>query len=196
MKDAVSGVNQLMDLPRALEPIVEAITETEQQVLEVGRQVEMQLPRAKEPPMVPQLFLGNFERQLKHVLMNTKVQRQAVENCVTGMGQSATSDILTSLGVLSDGISALTTHCKAVWELSAGVEMLMLLKEMVANAEKTKKTALEVIASSTILKPDDHQRASELKKHVEHAVRRARRADSLSAVVQAVGPCVYVSAVG
>ncbi|CDJ60832.1 hypothetical protein EMWEY_00035260 [Eimeria maxima] len=193
MEGLLPSVNQLMDMPRILKPIVEAITATEQQVLEVGRQVEMQLPGLKNLSLLPQWFLGNIEKHLKHMLMNTKVQRQAVENCVTGMGQSAAINIWKSLGVLGDHISAITRHRKGVWELDAVVQMLVVLKEMVANTEKTKETALEVIGSSTILQPAEHQRARELTQHVDHAVTAARRAESLSAVIQAVGHCVYVN---
>lgn len=43
MEGVVNGVMQTMDLPIAMKPIVEEAAATEQQVLEVGNQVEMQL---------------------------------------------------------------------------------------------------------------------------------------------------------
>ncbi|CDJ61309.1 hypothetical protein EMWEY_00039790, partial [Eimeria maxima] len=57
MEDVVSGVEQTIDLPTAMKPIVEAAVATEQEVLDVGGQVEMQLSGLKDLPWVPQLLL-------------------------------------------------------------------------------------------------------------------------------------------
>ena len=65
MEDVVSGVKQIMDLTTAMKPIVEAVAATGQQVLDVGRQVEMQLSGQKDLPWAPQLFLESVEKQLK-----------------------------------------------------------------------------------------------------------------------------------
>ncbi|CDJ60284.1 hypothetical protein, conserved, partial [Eimeria maxima] len=89
--------------------------------------------------------------------------------------------------------SALKENCKTLWQLRAEVEMLVLLKGMVAHAEKTKEIGLDVIAGSTSLQPCHHRRAGELKMQLELSVKAARRADSLSDVVQAVGEYVSFS---
>ncbi|CDJ61311.1 hypothetical protein EMWEY_00039810 [Eimeria maxima] len=191
--DLVSGVKQIMDLQTAMKPIVEAVTATEKQVLEVGQQVEMQLSGLKDLPWVPQLLLENSKKLLKSALVSAKVTREAVQRRVVDMSESAPRGIVELLDAIAADTSALKDQCKALWQLNAEVEMLVLLKGMVANAEKHKEAALGMIAGSKFLQPAHKQRAGELKKQLEHAVTTARRADRLSAFVEAVGQCASAS---
>ncbi|CDJ60770.1 hypothetical protein EMWEY_00034710 [Eimeria maxima] len=194
MEDVVSGAKQVVDLSRAVKPIVEAVTATEKQVLEVGHQLEMQLSGLKNLPWVPQLLLENAEKELKSVLESEKVTREAIEDRVTAMGRIAPSDISTSLDALEEYTSALTETYKTMGEVNADVETLFVLKKMVENAHDAKESALEMIAASSVLQPADHQLVGQLEKQLEHAVATGRQADSLSGVVQAVGE--YASASG
>ncbi|CDJ60831.1 hypothetical protein EMWEY_00035250 [Eimeria maxima] len=117
----------------------------------------------------------------------------ATEQQVLEVDQSGPSGILALLGVPTEDKPVLKEHCKAVWERNAEVKILLLLNRMGAYTENAKKTASGMIAGSKILQPDDHQRAGELKKHVEHAVTTTRRTDNLSADVNAVGEYVCAS---
>ncbi|CDJ61310.1 hypothetical protein EMWEY_00039800 [Eimeria maxima] len=192
MEDVVSVVEHVMDLRTAMKPIVEAAAATEQEVLDVGSQVEMQLSGLKDLPWVPQLLLEKVEKQLGNAIVNAKVKREAVQQRVIEMSRSALSGIVTSLDELAADTSALKENCKTLWQLRAEVEMLVLLKGMVEFSEKAKEASLGMIADSEILHASHHRRAGELKMQVELSVKAARRADSLSGVVEAVSE--YVSA--
>ena len=141
---------------------------------------------------MPQLLLEKVEKQLENVIVNAKVKREAVQQRVIEMSRSAVSGIVTSLDELAADTSALKEHCKTLWQQNAEVEMLVLLEGMLAHVEKAKEASLGMIADSKILHASHHRRAGELKMQVEYSVKAARRADSLSDVVQAVGE--YVSA--
>ncbi|CDJ60834.1 hypothetical protein EMWEY_00035280 [Eimeria maxima] len=190
MKDIVSIARKMYGLPTAFKTIAEAGAATAQQVLEVGHNVQMQLSGLKELPWVPQSLLENVEKRLKTLLMEAKVRSLAVQEHVTKLKESPMDD--PSFDFREKEISALTKLCKAVWELNAEVEMLGLLRGVVANAEHTKETALDMIAGDTILQSAESQRARGLKEQLEQAVTTAGESENLSDVVQAVGE--YVSA--
>ncbi|CDJ60771.1 hypothetical protein EMWEY_00034720 [Eimeria maxima] len=152
MDDMTSGVNQLMEMPRTVKPIVEAVT-----------------------------------------VLSAIVARATVEDRAIEISRAAPSGIVTSLDILAKDTSAFTEHCKNMWQVTAEVEVLTVLRGMVEDAEKTQETALDMTGGGTRLQPGEHQLVGELEKKLEHAVRTARQADSLSAVVEAVRQYAYAS---
>ncbi|CDJ59612.1 hypothetical protein EMWEY_00058250, partial [Eimeria maxima] len=192
LPDFVSTGKNIMGLTTAMKPIAEAVAGMEQQVREVGHKVEMQLSGLKELQWVPKWLLENVGKRLKSVLDNTKVKGKAIHELMAQM-ENTPSVVLESADALGDDAIAVVDHFKAMLELNAEVEILALLKGIVANAETTKTTALAVIAADTSMQPAERQLADKLKNQLEYAVTVAGKAVGFSSLLDALHEYVIAS---